>query len=49
MRCFDWSAASPNYEPGDPIGHGATQQDAVEDYLAAIDAPLDAEYVVEGV
>lgn len=49
MRCFDWSAASPDYEPGDPIGHGATQQDAVEDYLAAIDAPLDVEYVVEGV
>ena len=49
VRSFDWSAVSPDYEPGDPVGHGATQQEAVEEYLAAIDAPLDAEYIVEGV
>ena len=49
IRCFDWAAYGPDYEPGDPVGHGVTQQEAVEEYLAAIDAPLDAEYVVEEV
>ena len=48
-RCFDWTAYGPDYEPGDPVGHGVTQQEAVEEYLAAIDAPLDAKYVVEKV
>lgn len=49
VRFFDWAAFSPDYEPGDPVGYGVTQQEAVEEYLSAIDAPLDVEYVVEKV
>lgn len=26
-----WSAVGPNYEPGMPIGWGATESDAIED------------------
>jgi hypothetical protein len=44
VRSFDWSAASPDYEPGDVIGHGATKEEAIEDYLAAIDAPEGAQW-----
>ena len=32
-RSYDWSATTANYEPGDPIGYGETEQDAIEDLL----------------
>ena len=31
VRGWDWSAAFVGYEPGDPIGRGATEQAAIED------------------
>ena len=33
IRDYDWSAVRQDYEPGDPIGHGKTEQDAIEDLL----------------
>ena len=33
IRCFDWSATTDNYEPGEPISYGATEADAVEELL----------------
>ena len=32
-RCFDWSATRDGYEPGDPIGVGATELQAIEDLI----------------
>jgi hypothetical protein len=31
IRAFDWSAVTDNYEPGNPVGYGYTEQQAVED------------------
>lgn len=31
IRSLDWSATSDDYEPGDPIGWGRTEQEAIED------------------
>ena len=36
MRNFDWAAVSNNYEPGDPVGYGATKKEAIKDYLEKI-------------
>lgn len=33
MRNFDWSAAREDYEEGDLIGHGETEQAAIDDLL----------------
>ena len=33
LRQFDWSAVTDNYEPGDPVGYGKTQDEAVADLL----------------
>jgi hypothetical protein len=48
VRNFDYAAFSPDYDPSDPIlaavGHGATREEAIEDYLAAIDAPEGAQW-----
>ena len=33
LRQFDWSAVTDNYEPGDPVGYGRTQGEAVADLL----------------
>lgn len=33
LRQFDWSAIYDNYEPNCPIGHGATEQEAIQDLL----------------
>lgn len=33
IREFDWCVTDQNYEPGYPIGRGATIQKAIEDYL----------------
>jgi hypothetical protein len=32
-REFDWSAVLDNYEGGDPVGFGATEQEAINDLL----------------
>lgn len=31
FRLYDWEATSDNYEAGDPIGFGATEQAAIDD------------------
>jgi hypothetical protein len=31
LRQFDWSAVRDNYEPGQPIGYGRTEQEAIDD------------------
>lgn len=31
LRQFDWTAVSDDYEPGQPIGYGATEQEAIAD------------------
>lgn len=33
---FDWSAVCDDYEPGDPIGYGPTEQAAVDDLKAQV-------------
>lgn len=33
VRSFDWQATGDSYEPGHPIGHGRTEQEAIEDLL----------------
>jgi hypothetical protein len=37
IRQFDWSAVDDNYEPGDPIGYGATEQEAIENLKQLIE------------
>lgn len=29
VRCFDWAATLDDYEPGDPVGRGTTEQEAI--------------------
>ena len=36
VRSFDWQAYVDGYEPGDALGHGATEAEAVADLLAAL-------------
>lgn len=31
QRQFDWEAVTDNYEPGQPIGYGRTEQEAIDD------------------
>ena len=33
VRHFDWSAVLGGYEPGDPIGRGGTESDAIADLM----------------
>ena len=33
IRSFDWSAYRENYDEGDLIGQGATEQEAIEDLI----------------
>lgn len=33
IRSHDWSAVYDSYEGGNPIGHGATEQEAIADLL----------------
>lgn len=35
-RNFDWQAVSNDYEAGDPIGHGATKEQAVNNLKSQI-------------
>ena len=37
IRSFDWSATLHGYEPGDPIGRGATEDEAIADLLDQIE------------
>jgi hypothetical protein len=30
-RRFDWVATQEGYEPGDPVGYGKTEQEAIND------------------
>jgi hypothetical protein len=40
-RACDWSAIDADtYEPGDPVGYGATEDDAVADLLSQLEATL---------
>jgi len=36
-RAFDWQATDDDYEPGDPIGYGPTEQAAIEDLKQQIE------------
>jgi len=38
MREFDWEARLDNYEPGGPIGYGATEHEAL----------VELAYLIEG-
>jgi len=33
IRDYDWSAIREDYEPGDIIGNGRTEQDAINDLV----------------
>lgn len=33
FRGCDWSAVSEDYEPGDIVGRGETEEEAIADYL----------------
>jgi hypothetical protein len=35
---WDWSATSDNYEPGDPVGYGRTELEAIADFEEKIEA-----------
>lgn len=37
IRSFDWSATLESYEPGDVIGQGKTESDAIRDLLEQIE------------
>lgn len=36
-RSFDWSAVTDNYDLGHPIGHGATEEEAIADLKTQIE------------
>lgn len=41
-RSFDWSAVGDDYEPGQPIGNGSTENEAIADLKSQIaDRPPD--------
>lgn len=42
VRDFDWQA----YEPGDALGHGATEEQAIAELLAALELPADTPYTI---
>lgn len=37
LRQFDWCATLDDYEPGDPMGFGATKMEAIADLDAEIE------------
>ncbi len=47
IRGLDWCAHFDNYEPGQPIGHGATEQEAIEDLKSLIEY-VEPQHDVEG-
>jgi len=36
IRDYDWSAITNDYDEGDPIGYGRTEQEAIEDLKTLI-------------
>jgi hypothetical protein len=40
VRFFDWTAVEEGYEPGRPIGHGATEEDAITHLLDQLEDRL---------
>lgn len=36
-RGYDWSAVTDDYEPGQPIGHGATEAAAITDLVEQLE------------
>lgn len=38
---FDWSAITDDYEPGDPIGFGATEAEAIADLEEQLEDRLE--------
>lgn len=37
VRDCDWSATYADYDLGDPIGHGATEQEAIADLMIEVE------------
>lgn len=37
IRIYDWRATFDGYEPGDSMGYGATEQEAIADLLDVCD------------
>ena len=35
IRGYDWEAVRADYDEGDPIGYGASEQEAVDDLIEA--------------
>ncbi len=48
IRSFDWSAVTDNYEPGHPVGHGRTEQEAIADLKAQLEDEAEADAYTEG-
>ena len=42
LRIFDWQATLDGYDMGDPIGHGATEAEAIADLKAEIEFAAEA-------
>jgi len=36
-RSFDWNAVVGDYDEGDPVGYGATEQEAIADLIWQIE------------
>ncbi len=36
IRLYDWTATRQDYEPGDAVGYGATEQEAIDDLLGQL-------------
>lgn len=36
VRSYDWSAVTDDYEPGDPVGYGPTEGEALDDLRSAL-------------
>lgn len=43
IRSYDWSAVTSNYEPGDQIGYGATEAEAIEDLKEKLEMVEDSQ------
>jgi len=38
VRCCDWTATYADYDLGDPIGYGATEEEAINDLIVEAEA-----------
>jgi hypothetical protein len=41
-RAYDWMATRDGYDPGDPIGHGATEDQAIADLVEQEEARFES-------